>query len=96
MPRPICVKCRVVYLCVENDCLVNDVEASGFPSTYWFGDRYECPVCGSGIVVGFGREMSIQRINEIGFRAGGSMTFARETEQLEKFADQFRSEAGRA
>jgi len=82
---------------MQNDKMVNDVTAAGFESTYWRGDLFECPVCGAEIVVGFGREISAERLQEIGFAANGSLTFAYEPQQLEKYADQFctQSEADR-
>jgi hypothetical protein len=39
--------------CEKNDFVVRDPEKGGFPSTYWVGDKYRCPVCGQEVVVGF-------------------------------------------
>ena len=55
MLRPICVKCKVEMACVENQFLVRDPAGPGFPSTYWFGDRFQCPDCSSEIVAGFSK-----------------------------------------
>lgn len=51
---PICVPCRLEMRCVKNRRLVADPEVGGWPSTYWFGDEYQCPECGHRIVTGFG------------------------------------------
>lgn len=41
--------------CVCNDYPVRDDGAGdGTDARLWLGDRYECPGCGSGVVVGFG------------------------------------------
>ena len=56
-PFPICVKCRLEMRCKKNNRLVADPEAGGFPSSYWLGDEWECPECGSRIVTGFGKPM---------------------------------------
>lgn len=88
MPAPICVKCRVQFRCQKNDAMVNDVSAGNFPSSYWMGDLFECPVCHTEIVTGFGRPMSAE-LWERGFSAMGSITFAHEPAQLEQFAAQF-------
>jgi len=92
MPVPICVSCRVEYRCQQNDFLVNDIEAGVFPRTYWLGDKFQCPVCNSEIVVGFGREISeesLKRFGEIDFDPSASLTFAHEPRQITQFADQF-------
>ena len=47
---PICVPCAREMRCKKNMYAVADPE----PSTYWYGDRYECPGCGANVVVGFG------------------------------------------
>ena len=57
MKRPICVRCRVEYRCTKNDQLVNDAAIGNFPATYWFGDLFACPRCGSEIVVGRGQKL---------------------------------------
>ena len=56
---PICVPCRLEMRCVKNSRVVCDPEASGFASTYWLGDEYECPECRSRIVTGFGKPISV-------------------------------------
>ncbi len=57
MPAPICLTCRVVMRCVENECLVNDPRYGHFPRTFYFGDRFRCPGCRHEIVTGFGTAM---------------------------------------
>lgn len=54
---PICVACRLEMRCVKNMRLVCDPEAACGPSTYWYGDEYECPECKVRIVTGFGKPM---------------------------------------
>ena len=56
MPRPICVKCQREMSCEKNDFLVNDPQVGGFPPTFWWGDKYQCPRCEVEVVVpGFGK-----------------------------------------
>ncbi len=57
MPRPICVNCKIEFRCKKNSFLVRDPESGPAPSTYWSGDKFQCPGCGVEIVVGFGRPM---------------------------------------
>ena len=59
--RPICAKCKKEMPCVENEVMVKDKAIDGFPSTYWYGDRYECPGCGAQIITGFGNGMSAEK-----------------------------------
>ena len=47
---PICVPCTVEMRCEKNEVVVADPE----PSTYRYGDMYECPGCGVRVVTGFG------------------------------------------
>jgi len=60
MPKPICAKCKREMNCEKNEALVRDREAKGYPSTYWYGDRFKCPSCEIQIIVGFGRPMSAE------------------------------------
>jgi len=53
--RPICVKCRLEMRCAMNNRPVKDPAVGVFPSTYWLGDEYECPICGTRIITGFGK-----------------------------------------
>ena len=55
-PLPICVTCRLEMRVVKNDRPVKDPASANFPSTYWFGDEYECQ-CGARIVTGFGESV---------------------------------------
>lgn len=61
MRRPICAKCKREMPCVKNEVMVKDKAADGFPSTYWYGDQYECPECGAQIITGFGNGMSAEK-----------------------------------
>jgi len=38
--------------------MVRDRGSEQFPSTYWYGDKYQCPVCGFEVVTGFGEAIS--------------------------------------
>jgi hypothetical protein len=80
MPQltPICAKCRVAMRRMQNDRPVRDPEAGGFPSTYWFGDEWECPGCGARIVIGFGRPLT-----EAEFRGTGAHAFGHKPPALE-------------
>jgi hypothetical protein len=53
--RPICARCRREMLPVKNEFMVKDKPEGGFPSTYWYGDLYECPECKAQVVTGFGK-----------------------------------------
>lgn len=58
MPRPVCVGCRIEMRCEKNSQGVElmagiDPKTHG-PYQIWDGDRYACPICGAGVVVGFG------------------------------------------
>jgi len=55
--RPICVKCAREMIPAENEYLVRDKATKGFPSTFRYGDLYECPDCGHQIVTGFGQPL---------------------------------------
>ena len=95
MPAPICVECQVEMRCKENDKLVNDVTSGCFPSTCWLGDMFECPVCFSEIVLGFGAEIGVEQLDHlrsVGLIHKPSMTFAREPRQLQEYADQFKKQ----
>jgi hypothetical protein len=52
--EPICAKCKRTMVCAKNNFLVADPASGDFPSTYWYGDKWDCPGCGAEIVVGFG------------------------------------------
>ena len=54
---PICVLCRLEMRCVKNNRIVRDPATPSFPSTYWLGDEYQCPVCSIRIVTGFGKPL---------------------------------------
>jgi hypothetical protein len=34
--------------------LINDPHVGGFPATYWYADRWECPGCKHLVIVGRG------------------------------------------
>ncbi len=92
MPAPICVKCQLEMRCEQNDYLVNDVRAADFPPTFWLGDLFRCPQCGTEIVVGFGHEMSelkMLRLRELDAASEDSLVFAHEAHQLHRYSDQF-------
>lgn len=72
MPSPICVKCAVQMTCKQNDFIVRDRTVGPFPSTYWRGDLWECPVCHQQFVDGFGQNIDYdqavkQQISDKGF-----------------------------
>jgi hypothetical protein len=62
-PRPICVEHRLEMRCAKNEVLVADRATDEFPSTFWYGDRFECPHpdCSAAIVTGFGSPMHPER-----------------------------------
>jgi hypothetical protein len=43
--------------CRKNDFPVRDPAVGDFLSTYWLGDLWECPGCGTQIVTGFGMSL---------------------------------------
>jgi hypothetical protein len=48
--------------------VVRDPTVGDFPSTYWKGDRYTCPICGSDIVIGFAqKEWSAEEAAKLGW-----------------------------
>lgn len=67
MPQPICCKCRIVMRCEKNSFMVRDPEKSGFPSTYWAGDKWKCPVCGQEIVCGFSAGFTQEKAEYMGW-----------------------------
>lgn len=71
---PICVKCRVEMRCAKNAFVVRDAPSGPFPSTYWKGDLFECPMCGAQIVTGFGTKIEAARATAMGI-AEGAMEF---------------------
>lgn len=52
---PVCVQHEVEMRCAQNGHFVQWNTARG-PYQIWAGDRYECPVGGEAVVVGYGRE----------------------------------------
>ena len=76
MQQPICCKCRIVMRCEKNHFIVRDLEAEGFPSTYWVADKWKCPVCGHEIVTGFAHksvpdDMVVEQgMDQLDFEAG--------------------------
>lgn len=52
MLLPVCYQCALEMKCVRNGFSV----AQKGGGTTFFGDRYECPNCGHGVVVNFGSE----------------------------------------
>lgn len=46
--RPFCVRCCAFMRCAKNGAFVRYESLDGRA-----GDRYECPTCGSSVVVGF-------------------------------------------
>lgn len=83
-PAPICVQDRVEMRCTRNNRLVKDPEAGGFPSTYWLGDEYCCPVCAARIVTGFGKAMvpNADDVRGLEEECGPSLEFAYETKEV--------------
>jgi len=59
-PAPICVDCHVEMRCIKNHTLVRDVAISGFPSTYWIADQFQCQGCHHRIVIGFARKQFLE------------------------------------
>lgn len=53
--RPICVQHETEMRCAQNGRLVQ-FNASFGPYEIWAGDRYECPIGGESVVVGFAQE----------------------------------------
>jgi len=49
--RPVCVPCGVEMYCKKNGVLVKISESS-----YYSGDKYECPCCGHEAIVNFGAD----------------------------------------
>ena len=62
MPRPICVKCHVEMRCRKNNFPVHDPAVGDFPSTYWLGDLFACPGCGTQIITDFGVAIHPSRV----------------------------------
>lgn len=86
---PICIDCCCAMRCEKNGQLVNDVEAGGFPSTYWHCDVWECPICHKQIATGLSEYFEIQEENVPESVRGQSITFAHNPSQKHEFADQF-------
>jgi hypothetical protein len=72
--RPICVRCRREMAPGVNEFLVKDKAVGNSPSTYRFGDLFECPDCGAQVVVGFGKGLTE---SEVGGRAKDALEFIR-------------------
>ena len=85
--RPICIKCTCEMKLERNDQLVNDIEAGGYPSTYWRCDIWECPVCHHQIASDFGSELAEHSL--IDAYRDTSITFAHSPSQKIEYADQF-------
>lgn len=63
--RPICFPCKLEMTCEKNEVMVKDKAVGQFPSTYWYGDLYECPGCGARIVTGLGRAMEAEKAEKM-------------------------------
>lgn len=74
--RPICVKCSREMLPKKNEVLVKDKATDKFPSTYHYGDLYECPGCGAQIVAGFGTAVPSDCLSS--FETDTALEFSRE------------------
>lgn len=72
--RPICVECKREMLPGINEFLVKDKAVGKFPSTYHYGDLYECSICGAQVVVGFGKGLTEA---EVGSKAKDALEFTR-------------------
>jgi len=74
--QPICCNCRIVMRCEKNHFIVRDPEVGGFPSTYWVGDKWKCPVCDHEIVTGFAKksfpaeQAEQEGVDQLDFEAG--------------------------
>ena len=86
---PICIECTCEMRCEKSGQLVNDVRAANFPSTYWRGDVWECPICHHQIAVGFGAEIAEESVPEQ--MRSQSITFANHPLQKFTYANQFSS-----
>jgi len=53
--------------CAKNEFIVRDPAAAGFSSTYWSGDKFQCPTCGHEIVVGQGAPVTEEKAKELGW-----------------------------
>lgn len=73
--RPICVKCRREMLAKKNEVAVKDKAAGAFPSTYHYGDLYECSVCGQQIITGFGKAVPSEALGQ--FEKDTALEFSR-------------------
>lgn len=58
--RPVCVKCRRFYRCKKNETTWEEggLDKDGNRCGYrlWYGDLWECPGCGTEIIVGHARK----------------------------------------
>ena len=55
MPRPVCVHCKRELRCSKNGRVLELISA-GEPYQLWSGDEFQCPDCGTRVIVGYGRE----------------------------------------
>ena len=53
MPLPICAKCRRQMQKIKQQP-IKDRPISGFESSVWVGDLFECPECETQIITEFG------------------------------------------
>lgn len=60
--RPICAKCRREMYPAKNEVPVRDEVKGDFPSTFHYGDLYECEGCGAQIITGFGNAIPLERM----------------------------------
>lgn len=74
-PNPICAKCQLEMRVQENDFAVRDPEAHGFPSTFWWGDLFQCPGCEIEIVSSFGVGLSPETAKITKKQKGQAMLF---------------------
>ena len=66
MPLPICTTCKQQMVVKKNDVPVKDREHSGFASTIWRGDLFECPKCHIEIISNFGSALIPTTTDNIG------------------------------
>lgn len=80
MPKPVCVKCQCFFRPKQNDYAVVEAMPIATPARIgkmepekwkpyklWNADLWECPCCGTQIVVGFGRTPVAEHFQE-GFK----------------------------
>ena len=62
MARPVCVKCKVEYICEKNEFVVTWTK-KGRLVYQKNGDKFKCPKCEHEIVVGFGSPIDKELFN---------------------------------